>query len=134
MEAALVLAKGDMRKALNLLQCTFMAYNKINSDAVFSCAGHPLRSEIEKAVFSMLNLPLSEAVAEVDELRTMKSYAVQDVLQDVHTYLADRRLSVIPIILFLAERFLKLVFVVVSLVDLPAEVRISLLEKMADIE
>ncbi|GAU87590.1 hypothetical protein RvY_00415 [Ramazzottius varieornatus] len=108
MDAALILAKGDMRKALNLLQCTLMAYNKISGDAVFSCAGHPLRSEIEKAVVAMMNLPLSEAVAEVDELRTMKSYAAQDVLQDIHSYLAD--------------------------LDLPAEVRILLLEKMADIE
>lgn len=97
MDAALILAKGDMRKALNLLQCTLMAYNKISGDAVFSCAGHPLRSEIEKAVVAMMNLPLSEAVAEVDELRTMKSYAAQDVLQDIHSYLADRKYSLLSV-------------------------------------
>ncbi|OQV24040.1 Replication factor C subunit 5 [Hypsibius exemplaris] len=108
MAAALHLAKGDMRKALNLLQCTWMAYGEISGDTVYSCAGHPLKTEIEKAVTSMMNLPLNEAVQEIDELRTMKSYAVQDILEDVHDYLAD--------------------------LELPGPVRIYLLEKLADIE
>ena len=92
-EAILQLAKGDMRKSLNLLQCTFMAYEKVSSDTVYSCAGHPLRAEIEAAVSAMMNKPLSEAVQEVDELRSLKSYAVQDILENIHSYFADREYS-----------------------------------------
>lgn len=89
MEAALSLAKGDMRKALNLLQCTWMAYGNITGDTVYSCAGHPLRSEIEAGVSAMLTKPIKAAVQEVDDMRSLKSYAAQEVLEDVHLYLAD---------------------------------------------
>ena len=107
MAAGLHLANGDMRKALNLLQCTWMAYGEITGDTVYSCAGRPLKDEIEKAVTSMMNLPLSEAVQEIDELRTMKSYAVQDVLEDIHDYLADCKCPFFWFIL-LSKSFLSL--------------------------
>ncbi|XP_055357733.1 replication factor C subunit 5-like [Paramacrobiotus metropolitanus] len=108
MNAILSLAKGDMRKALNLLQCTWMAYANITADNVYSCAGHPLQSEIETAVTTMMNKPFSEAADEVDDLRTGKCYAVQDILENIHSFVGE--------------------------LELPGPVRIYLLEKMADIE
>ena len=33
------LARGDMRKALNILQSTSMAYSTVNQDAVYTCTG-----------------------------------------------------------------------------------------------
>merc|ERR1739838_760402 len=45
-KALLALAGGDMRKVLNILQSTNMAYDKVTEDYVYTCVGHPLRSDI----------------------------------------------------------------------------------------
>ena len=39
MEALVTLAKGDMRKALNVLQSTSMAHDEVNEDTVYTCTG-----------------------------------------------------------------------------------------------
>ena len=39
MEALVTLAKGDMRKALNVLQSTSMAHEQVNEDTVYTCTG-----------------------------------------------------------------------------------------------
>ena len=55
MKALVTLATGDMRKALNVLQTTSMAYDEVNEDNVYTCVGHPLRRDIESIVDWVLN-------------------------------------------------------------------------------
>ena len=43
-EAILDLAGGDLRRVLNLLQSSSMAYKKVDEDAVYLTAGAALRS------------------------------------------------------------------------------------------
>lgn len=54
-KALLALSNGDMRKVLNILQSTSMAYPEVNEDSVYSCVGQPLRSDIANIVKWMLN-------------------------------------------------------------------------------
>eukprot|EP00794_Sanderia_malayensis_P014375 gene14376-15873_t len=49
------LANGDMRKSINILQCTSMAFDVVNEDNVYTCTGQPLRSDIASIVTWMLN-------------------------------------------------------------------------------
>ncbi|XP_023012126.2 replication factor C subunit 5 isoform X2 [Leptinotarsa decemlineata] len=53
--ALLTLANGDMRKVLNVLQSTWLAYKNVTEDNVYSCVGHPLRTDIENIVKWLLN-------------------------------------------------------------------------------
>ena len=39
MNALVTLARGDMRKALNVLQSTSMAHGEMNEDTVYTCTG-----------------------------------------------------------------------------------------------
>ena len=43
-KALLALSGGDMRRVLNILQSTAMAYDMVNEDNVYLCVGHPLRA------------------------------------------------------------------------------------------
>lgn len=59
--ALLTLANGDMRKVLNVLQSTWLAYKNVNEDNVYTCVGHPLRKDIENIANWLLSEDLKTA-------------------------------------------------------------------------
>ncbi|KAL5015973.1 hypothetical protein ScPMuIL_005562 [Solemya velum] len=107
-KAVLTLATGDMRKSLNILQCTHMAFDEVTEDHVYTCVGHPLRRDIENIVNWILNDSFTVSYNNITKLKTAKGLALQDILTEVHQY--------------------------VHRIDLPIHVKIHLLEKMADVE
>lgn len=54
-QALLKLSKGDMRRALNVLQACHAAYDTIGETDVYNCTGNPHPSDIETIVNSMLS-------------------------------------------------------------------------------
>lgn len=44
-----------MRKVLNVLQSTWLAYKDVTEDTVYTCVGHPLKRDIENIVKWLLN-------------------------------------------------------------------------------
>lgn len=108
MKSLVRLSKGDMRRALNILQSTHIGYGKVTEDTVYTCTGNPLRSDIELIVKSMLNDSFSEAYLRVSQTKTSKGLALADIVAEVHSY--------------------------THRIDFPNHVRITLLEKLADIE
>lgn len=44
-----------MRKVLNTLQSTWMAYRDVTEDNVYTCVGHPLRSDINNILNWLMN-------------------------------------------------------------------------------
>lgn len=85
-KALLALSGGDMRKVLNILQSTNMAYNKVTEDNVYTCVGHPLRQDITNIINWMLNEDFQKSVKNVTELKTAKGLALQDILTELHSY------------------------------------------------
>ncbi|KAH7441432.1 hypothetical protein KP509_03G038100 [Ceratopteris richardii] len=62
--AAIVrLSNGDMRKALNVLQSTHMAYPHITEEAVYLCTGSPFPKDIEQIAYWLLNESFHKAVS-----------------------------------------------------------------------
>jgi len=53
-QALLKLTKGDMRRALNVLQACHAAYDLTGETEVYNCTGNPHPSDIETIVTSML--------------------------------------------------------------------------------
>lgn len=108
-DALLTLCRGDMRKALNVLQCTYLAYNKrVSVDTVYDSVGHPRPAEIEQMVKWMLNESVAAAYEHVQGLKYSHSYALQDIVTDVARYLDQ--------------------------LEIPRTVRIFLLRKIAELE
>ncbi|XP_070206078.1 replication factor C subunit 5-like isoform X2 [Littorina saxatilis] len=87
MKALITLANGDMRRALNILQSTSMAYDLVDEDSVYNCVGHPLRQDIENIVNWLLNESFCKAYNNILEMKTAKGLALQDILSEVHTYI-----------------------------------------------
>lgn len=106
--ALLTLAQGDMRKALNILQSTSMAYKEINEDNVYTCVGHPLKNDIANIVKWLLNEDFSAGYKKIQDLKTAKGLALQDILTEVHLF--------------------------VHRIELPSAALVELIVKMADIE
>lgn len=87
------LAKGDMRKALNILQSTSMAYTTVNQDAVYTCTGHPLATDIADMVKWLLNDTFVEVHTKITTLKLDKGLALQDILTDIHEFITDVELG-----------------------------------------
>jgi len=107
-KALVTLGSGDMRKVLNILQSTSMAYDVVNEENVYLCVGHPPKADIANMVNWMLNESFSKAYEKIMELKTAKGLALTDIITEVHHY--------------------------VHRIDFPSHVRIHLLSKLADIE
>lgn len=107
-DALMDLAQGDMRKVINVLQCTALAFDEVNEVNVYTCVGHPLKSDIRSIVNWLLNDNFQAAYQNIREMQTLKGLALQDILTQVHLY--------------------------VNRIDFPTKVKLHLIVKMADIE
>ena len=107
-KALITLSGGDMRKVLNILQSCAMAFDVVNEDNVYTCTGHPLKSDISSMVTWMLNEPFATAFKNTMNLKTLKGLSLQDIVTEMHLF--------------------------VHRLDLPQKIRIYLLVKLAELE
>ncbi|XP_060516739.1 replication factor C subunit 5 [Cylas formicarius] len=107
-QALLTLASGDMRKVLNVLQSTWLAYKNVTEDMVYTCVGHPLRSDIENIFRWLLNEDIKTTYKNIQDLKTLKGLALNDIITEIHK--------------------------LVHRTEFPSETSIRLLDKMAEIE
>jgi len=107
-DALIRLARGDMRKVVNILQATAMAFPEVTENNVYLCTGNPLPDDMQQIVSWLLNSKFSEALNNIWTLKTLKGLALQDILTEVAPF--------------------------VSAIEFPAEVRIYITEKLADLE
>ncbi|TPX65715.1 hypothetical protein SpCBS45565_g04938 [Spizellomyces sp. 'palustris'] len=107
-QALLKLSLGDMRRALNILQATHAAFSLVTEQAVYLCTGSPLPADISQIADWLLNSDFATAYENIQQLRITKGLALADIITELHEVLAA--------------------------MDMPAPVRIVLLDKMAEIE
>ncbi|XP_060803551.1 replication factor C subunit 5 [Amyelois transitella] len=107
--ALLTLSGGDMRKVLNTLQSTWLAYRDVTEDNVYTCVGHPLRSDINAILNWLLNEnDFGTCFKNIQDVKLAKGLALSDILTETHT--------------------------IIHRMKLPPQVLMSLLIKMADSE
>lgn len=101
--ALMALSGGDMRKVINVLQSTWMAYKLVNEENVYTCVGHPLKKDITNIVYWLLNEQEFADVyksrlhfirtshfnhffllTEIIDLKTAKGLALEDILTEIH--------------------------------------------------
>ncbi|KAL1240744.1 Replication factor C subunit [Trichinella spiralis] len=103
-----LLSGGDMRRALNILQSTAMAFDMVNMENVYACVGKPKPDDIKAIVEWLFNKDFSETYKRITFLKLKKGLALQDILEEVHLF--------------------------VQKVEIPALVRIYLIDRLAEIE
>ncbi|XP_053982068.1 replication factor C subunit 5 isoform X1 [Hylaeus anthracinus] len=130
-KALITLSGGDMRKVLNVLQSTWLAFNAVTEDNVYSCVGHPRPIDIKNIVNWLLNesyelcycsilllqIPVNafEVIysliyryIEIQDIKLKKGLALQDILTELHLF--------------------------VNKIDFPESILIDLVIKLAEIE
>ncbi|KAM5564298.1 replication factor C subunit 3 [Rosa sericea] len=106
--AVVRLSNGDMRKALNILQSTHMASQKITEEAVYLCTGNPLPKDIEQISHWLLNESFTESFKRISDMKTRKGLALVDIVREVTMF--------------------------VFKIKMPPDVRVLLINDLADIE
>ncbi|CAL5384885.1 unnamed protein product [Camellia sinensis] len=131
--AALVrLSNGDMRKALNILQSTHMASQQITEEAVYLCTGNPLPKDIEQISHWLLNEQFAVSFRRIQQV--WFSNAVVIVAQCKYTgnfariseMKARKGLALVDIV--------REVTMFVFKIKMPPDVRVQLINDLADIE
>ncbi|WFD35387.1 Subunit of heteropentameric Replication factor C (RF-C) [Malassezia cuniculi] len=107
-DALLTLSKGDMRRALNILQACHAAADPVTEDTVYACTGSAHPRDIDAAFQSMLRDEFSTALHTIHALRTSRGIAPTDLLTGMHELVMN--------------------------LELPAHARVFLLDQMAQIE
>ncbi|CAG2118119.1 unnamed protein product [Medioppia subpectinata] len=107
-KALIDLSDGDMRKVLNVLQATSAAFDVVDERNVYLCCGRPLKEDIEQILSWLLNQKFTTIYENMLEMKREKGLALQDILKQLHPYI-DR-------------------------IDFPIDLKIEILEKMANIE
>ncbi|XP_057504269.1 replication factor C subunit 5 [Actinidia eriantha] len=102
------LSNGDMRKALNIFQSTHMASQQITEEAVYICTGNPLPKDIEQISYWLLNETFAESFKRISAVKTRKGLALVDIVREVTMF--------------------------VFKIKMPSDVRIQLINDLADIE
>lgn len=89
--ALISLANGDMRRVINNLQSTYMAFGDVTSENVFRCCGQPTRSDMEEILSTLLDkkLELQETFNKVSALQLEKGLALQDLVTRLHLMIHD---------------------------------------------
>ncbi|KAK4490122.1 hypothetical protein RD792_000779 [Penstemon davidsonii] len=108
LKALVRLSNGDMRKALNILQSTHMASQQITEEAVYLCTGNPLPKDIEQISYWLLNESFATSYKRISEIKTRKGLAIVDIVREVTMF--------------------------VFKIKMPPDVRVPLIDEMANIE
>jgi replication factor C subunit 3/5 len=80
------LSRGDMRKCLNVLQATHLAYPKVSLETVCLCTGNPLPKEITLILHTVLNSSFKESFELVANLQATKGVSLVDIV----TFVSER--------------------------------------------
>jgi replication factor C subunit 3/5 len=93
LKALIELADGDMRRVLNVLQSTAMAFDEVNENNVYQCCGQPLKSDIETILKWLLSSNVSENFKRLLAIQAEKGLALQDMLTRIHPFVHKFKFS-----------------------------------------
>jgi len=86
-QALLKLSKGDMRRALNVLQACHAAYDTTGETEIYNCTGNPHPSDIENIVNSMLSDEFTTSYQMISTMKTERGLALQDLLTGTYEFM-----------------------------------------------
>ncbi|CCM02542.1 uncharacterized protein FIBRA_04644 [Fibroporia radiculosa] len=86
-KALLKLSKGDMRRALNVLQACHAAFDLIGEAQIYDCTGSPHPSDIETVVNSMLSDDFTTSYKMISALKVERGLALPDLINGAYEYI-----------------------------------------------
>ncbi len=89
-DAILMIARGDMRKVLNLLQSvSFMKESKISEKDIYVASGLPIHSDMDYIIQILLNSDLENSMKKIDKIIYENGYSLLDIIGYIGEYLKN---------------------------------------------
>lgn len=82
-------SSGDMRKIINTLQSTSMAYNIINEINVNKILGIPSKNLALKIIHTLINDNFKDAYYNVLQIKRENAYSVKDIIEEISCIFTD---------------------------------------------
>lgn len=86
LEACVTLGTGDMRKSINILQSTSLAFAAVNPTNVYQCTGQPMPADVQQVLEWLMEAEFPVVFARTWELMRDKGLALVDVTTELHKY------------------------------------------------
>lgn len=83
-QAIVKLAKGDMRKVMNILESCSLTYKEIPVEKIYQVTGRPSPTDIEEIYRALTNEDYRSALQVFMTIKTEKSLALEDIARDLH--------------------------------------------------
>jgi len=85
-------SNGDMRKILNILQSTHMAYPKkeIDDEIVNECLGFPKKSDIKTIFKFLIKNNFKESYDLITKYKETNGYSLSDIMNEIHDLLLKK--------------------------------------------
>lgn len=83
-------SNGDMRKLLNILQSTSLAYSVINEKNINTCLGYPRKSMMKEIVDNLVNKNFKDCYYNVKNVQKENSLALGDIINELHNMLLQK--------------------------------------------
>ena len=93
-DAIVKIAKGDMRKVLNVLESCALSHRAgIEAETVFNVTGRPSKQDVEEIFSALTSLQFSEALEVFMIKKREKSLCLEDIIGEVHAVLMESDLE-----------------------------------------
>ena len=86
------LARGDMRKVLNVLQATSMAHDVVNEETVCSSTGSPLSTDIKNVLDWLMNATVKDCYASIRHLQYERGLALTDIVREISPWITKLKM------------------------------------------
>lgn len=83
-KAIVKLAKGDMRKVMNILESCSLTYKEIPLAKIYEVTGRPSPTDVDQIFNALTNDDYRSALSLFNEVKTSKSLALEDIVRDLH--------------------------------------------------
>ncbi|PAV84663.1 hypothetical protein WR25_00755 [Diploscapter pachys] len=83
-KALLNLSGGDMRRVLNTMQSTAMAFPSVDEQSVYKCVGQPTPAEMQTILKILLNDNFQTACKKLESEALAKGYSLSDIIAHLH--------------------------------------------------
>ena len=89
LDACVTLGQGDMRKCLNILQSTHLAFPQVDEASVYQCTGSPMPEDVEKMMLWLTQEDFDSCFGQCWELMHARGLALQDVMTKLGEFVVN---------------------------------------------
>lgn len=82
-DAIILLAEGDMRKCLNVMQACHMAYDEVSVRNIYLCTGKPIPEDMDNIMEMLMNDSVKKCTEFIVNFAVSSGMAVLDILNDL---------------------------------------------------